>query len=94
MGMPITVAATDTRFDDQDLIIDGTTVTMDGHHRFTSLRLINGAILTHSAGIPPGLDNTVGTLTIDQGSLMAVEVAVSPSTTLPPIGSTLMPKST
>jgi hypothetical protein len=46
---PTTITETDTRFDGADLLIDGTTVTIDGPHTFNSIHLINGAVLTHTA---------------------------------------------
>ena len=51
-------------YDNQDVVVDGCTVTIDGPHAFVSLTLINGAVVTHSVnGATPAymLD-----LTIDQ----------------------------
>src|SRR5260221_8488307 len=44
------ISETDTTYDGQDIVIDGSgfTVTMDGAHNFNSLFLTNGAMLTHS----------------------------------------------
>src|SRR6266446_1906212 len=44
-----TITETNTAFDDQDIIVSGATVTIDGPHSFSSLLLTNGAVLTHSS---------------------------------------------
>ena len=44
----VTISEGDTTYDGQDIIMDGATATINGAHSFTSLSLINGAVLTHS----------------------------------------------
>ncbi|MBN1889690.1 MAG: hypothetical protein JW850_16965, partial [Thermoflexales bacterium] len=41
-----TIAAGDTQWDGQDLVISGTVVTIDGHHSYASLQVLNGGMLT------------------------------------------------
>src|SRR5690606_32044463 len=42
------IAATDTSYDNHDIVIDGALVTIDGEHEFESIKVINGGVLTHS----------------------------------------------
>ena len=44
-----TIAEGNTTYENQHLLINGTTVTINGPHNFASVHLINGAVLTHSA---------------------------------------------
>ena len=37
-----------TNFDGQDIIVTNCTLTIDGFHTFNSVRLLSGAVLTHS----------------------------------------------
>jgi YD repeat-containing protein len=46
---PTTISETNTTYEGKDLLINGTTVTIDGPHNFDSVQLINGAVLTHLA---------------------------------------------
>ena len=46
---PTTASETDTPHDGQNIVINNTTVTIDGAHSFSSLLLRNNAVLTHSA---------------------------------------------
>ena len=39
----------DTRYDEQDIVVSGCTVTADGAHSFNSLQVTNGGTLTHPA---------------------------------------------
>ena len=41
------ISATDTSFDNQSILVDGATLTVDGEHGFTDLCLTNNAVLTH-----------------------------------------------
>lgn len=70
------ITAGDRSFDGTLLTIDGALVTIDGSHRFRSLTLQNGAVLTHSAATATTtsrLDLTVdGTLVIDATSRIDV----------------------
>lgn len=63
----------DATYDNQELVVNNCTLTLDGAHRFTSLQLSGGAVLTHSpapAGEPNNrLDLTIdGAMTIDATS--------------------------
>ena len=42
------VVGTNTTYDNQSILIDGASVTLDGFHAFSTLHLTNGARLTHS----------------------------------------------
>ena len=44
----VTISESDTTYDGQDIVVNGTTLTVNGAHRFASLLLTNGAVLTHS----------------------------------------------
>ncbi len=46
---PTTISESNTTYENQALLVEGTTVTIDGAHRFKAIHLINGAVLTHSA---------------------------------------------
>ena len=46
---PVTISESDTSYDGQNIVIEGTTVTIDAPHNFNSVQLISGAVLTHSA---------------------------------------------
>ena len=43
------IHAGDATYDGQNIVVDGCTLTVNGSHSFTNLRLINGAKVTHSA---------------------------------------------
>ncbi|MCF6288626.1 MAG: hypothetical protein L3J53_05240 [Proteobacteria bacterium] len=43
-----TITASDVSYDNQDIIVDAATLTIDGSHTFLDFQLINGAVLTHS----------------------------------------------
>ena len=58
---PATIAAGDLSYDGQDIVIDGTTVTIDGEHTFNSLIVMNGGVLTHSPESLSGLNLTITT---------------------------------
>ncbi len=45
----LTITEADSSYDGQDILIDGTTVAINGPHRFNSVHLVNGGMLTHSA---------------------------------------------
>ena len=69
----VTIAEGDTTYDGQDIIVDGATATINGAHSFTSLSLINGAVLTHSpctAAATHKLEiNVTDTITVSARSL-------------------------
>jgi YD repeat-containing protein len=61
------IGADDTSYDNTDiLIVDGAVVTIDGTHTFKNIAIINGGVLTHSAGSM--LDITADTIAIDSTS--------------------------
>jgi hypothetical protein len=65
----------DTSFDDQNLRIDGATVTIDGTHSFRNVELLNGAVLTHSettTAVAFSLDVSIWTVTVDETSTIDV----------------------
>ncbi|MDH5711536.1 MAG: thrombospondin type 3 repeat-containing protein [Gammaproteobacteria bacterium] len=64
----VTIGATDTALDGQDLIVNGSTLTIDGSHQFNSIQLINGAVLTHSLSPATQLELTSNTIFIDASS--------------------------
>ncbi len=45
------ISAADTSYEHTALVIDGATVTLDGHHSLASLHLANEAVLTHSSAV-------------------------------------------
>ncbi len=47
---PISIASDDISYDGQDVVISGATVTISGAHTFTSLRLLDGAVINHPIG--------------------------------------------
>ncbi len=63
-----TISATNSSYEHQDLIVNGTTLTIDGSHQFSSIQLINGAILTHSLSAPARLEIITSTFFVDAGS--------------------------
>ncbi|MDJ0837365.1 MAG: chitobiase/beta-hexosaminidase C-terminal domain-containing protein [Acidobacteriota bacterium] len=64
-----TVGTTEQNFENRDILISGANVTVVGPHTFKSLRLINGAVLTHRSLETPGVTLTVtGDVTIDPDS--------------------------
>ena len=70
---PTLIDAGDTSHDNNDLVIVGTTVTINGSHPFHSLALQSGAVVTHTAGLTAGLKLTVAqNVTIDAGAKIDV----------------------
>jgi hypothetical protein len=71
-------------YDNQALVIDGCTVTMDGEHVFTELTVQNGGVLTHSPYVE-GLNNRCwvsvsGSLLVDSSSSIGVSGKGYPGT--------------
>src|SRR5690606_22946026 len=65
------IAATDTTYDNHDIVIDGAEVTIDGEHAFESLKIINGGVVTHS--VEQSINITVnGPIEIDSTSSIDV----------------------
>ncbi len=69
---PASIAGGDHSYDGTDLVVDATTLTIDGHHNFTSLTLQNGAVLTHSAATASPLQLQAGTVMVDASSRIDV----------------------
>ncbi|MFH1745534.1 MAG: immunoglobulin domain-containing protein [Planctomycetota bacterium] len=71
------IGPTDTTYDNDDIIVDGCTLTVDGAHPFNSLQIINGGIVTHSANADVQeftLDLTIATnVTVETGSRIDVD---------------------
>ena len=44
-----TIAEINTLYDGKNILIDGATVAIDGPHQFSSVHMINGGVLTHTA---------------------------------------------
>ncbi len=49
---PTLIAVTNLAFENQSLVVSGTTLTIEGTHQFQNLVLTNGAILTHPTNTP------------------------------------------
>lgn len=47
ISSPLFLGPTDTQYDNQNLRVTGTTLTLGGHHAFHNLELVSGATLTH-----------------------------------------------
>lgn len=74
---PTSITSTDTMYDAGVLIVDGTTLTIDGAHTFIAARIINGGTVTCSlmpVGQPPSAVQltAVSDVTIASGSQMDV----------------------
>ncbi len=66
----------DGTYDDQNLRIEGVTVTIDGTHGFRNVELVNGALLTHpetDMDFEYGLALNAWTLTLDTASSINVD---------------------
>lgn len=56
---PQTLSPGDTSLEGQEVIVDHTVLTVSGTHRFQSLRLVNGAVLTHPPAPTGEAENVV-----------------------------------
>ncbi|MBU0639235.1 MAG: hypothetical protein KKB50_10260, partial [Planctomycetes bacterium] len=67
----------DTTYDNDDIVVDGCVLTVDGAHPFNSLQVINGGTVTHSANADVQeytLDLTIATdVTVDVTSAIDVD---------------------
>ena len=69
---PTTIDVSDTSHDNNDLVISGTTVTINGTHPFHSLAL-QSAVLTHTAALAVGMKLTIAqNVTVDAASKIEV----------------------
>lgn len=50
ISVDTTIGVGNTRYEMQDVLIDGSKVTIAGKHSFARVQLSNGGILTHPAG--------------------------------------------
>jgi uncharacterized repeat protein (TIGR01451 family) len=62
---PVTIGASQTTYDAQNLVVAGTTATIDGVHSFASLEVVDGATVTQPA-TDPTAEHTLQ-LSLDQG---------------------------
>ena len=72
---PATAGIGDSTYDNRNIRITGTTFTINGHHHFNNVELLNGAVLTHSAttdSVEYGMDIDLWTLSIDAASSLEV----------------------
>ncbi len=69
------IASGDTSFDGQDICIVGVTLTIDGTHQFNSVQLVEGAVLTHTAGLAEPTDRLV--LTVDGDVIVSTSSSIS-----------------
>ncbi|RJP35640.1 MAG: hypothetical protein C4547_09235, partial [Phycisphaerales bacterium] len=82
-----TIACDDLRYEDYDVIVTGATVTIDCTHRFNSLLVRGGGVVTHSAALEEGLELIVAEdVTITQGSSINVSGTGYPAGTGPGAG--------
>ncbi len=47
INTPITIDSTDFSYENKSIVVDGAAVVINGAHKFTNLKLINGGSLTH-----------------------------------------------
>jgi hypothetical protein len=73
---PTTIAATDTSYDNQNIRVQGTTLTVTGTHSFQNIDLLSGATLTHdatTATAESSMDITVWSLAVDKTSAITAD---------------------
>jgi hypothetical protein len=71
---PTTISATDASYDNQNIRVQGTTLTVTGTHSFQNVDLLNGATLTHPATTPTvesSMALTVWSLAVDKTSAIS-----------------------
>ncbi|MBN2131441.1 MAG: PKD domain-containing protein [Sedimentisphaerales bacterium] len=69
----MTIGIDETYFDGLDIVIDGCIVTINGHHEFNSLQIVNGGGIVHSQG-DLGLElNVLGNVSIDEGCYLSAD---------------------
>ncbi|HRZ13696.1 MAG TPA: hypothetical protein P5567_14730, partial [Kiritimatiellia bacterium] len=70
---PVTISTSNFAYDNMSLLVNGTTVTVDGAHTFQNVGVTNGGKITHTEGDTNGLQLTVsGTLTVATNSSIDV----------------------
>jgi len=71
---PFTITAADEDYEDQDIAIIGTTLTIDGAHSFHSVQLMKGAVVTNTAGSAAGISLTIAEdAIVDAGSKVTAD---------------------
>jgi len=61
-----------TNYNGQAIVVDACTLTVDGTHPFSSISVINGAVLTHSIGVSGLVLNVANTITVSSNSSIDV----------------------
>src|SRR6185369_12122275 len=73
------ISFTDTNYDGQDIALTNCTVTIDGSHAVSSVHVLNGARLTHSADADGVLENRVSVtnelLTLNGSALVSLNLS-------------------
>ena len=67
------IDAGNTSYDNQDIIVDGCTLTVNGQHSFGNLSLINSGKLTHSQGVAGCALTINGNLTVPVGTAISLD---------------------
>ncbi|MEM7391521.1 MAG: hypothetical protein AAF492_04160, partial [Verrucomicrobiota bacterium] len=83
---PTFIGAADLMYEGDTIVVDGTTLTINGTHFFAHLILTNGAALNHTAGHPGGVTLCInGSVLVDPGSSIDVSGLgeAAPLATLP-----------
>jgi hypothetical protein len=73
---PTVIGEGDPTYDDQNIRVVGTTLTVNGYHRFKNIDLLQNAVLTHSETTLTaeyGLDIEAWTITVDSTSKINVD---------------------
>lgn len=70
ISAPMVITAADTSFDNKNLRVNATTLTIEGSHSFKNIELLNGAVLNHleTDAIEASLNISAWTLSIDSAS--------------------------
>ncbi len=61
-----------TSLDNQDVVVDGAVLTIDGVHTMTTLQVVNGGLVTHSVSYASGLNLSANTVVVDATSQIDV----------------------
>ncbi|MBU0679558.1 MAG: Ig-like domain-containing protein [Verrucomicrobia bacterium] len=76
ISSPTNISLGNTAYDNVNLRIDGVTVTINGHHMFHNVELLNGAVVTHpdtTTTAEYGVDIDAWTVTVDSNSAVNVD---------------------
>jgi len=65
---PTTILAGDTSYDGKKIIVNGTTLTIDGSHSFISVQVINGGVITHATQAVDKLLISANNISVDATS--------------------------